>query len=164
MLDLLVDLLRQEGNCVVPASDGVRALELVSLFEPDVVLSDVVMPVMDGIELCRRLKRDPHTAHIPVLLFSGLRQAESDTLEGLTAGADDYLDLPFRHEELLVKLARLAERHRVEKHYREIVEQAADIIYSRDMDGYLTGINDAGARFFGRAVSDLIGTHHRELI
>jgi PAS domain S-box-containing protein len=164
MLDLLVELLRQEGYSVVSASDGARALELVSLLEPDVVLSDVVMPIMNGIELCRRLKQDPHTANIPVLLFSGIRRSEHDTLEGLTAGADDYLDVPFRHEELLVKLARLAERHRVEKHYRGIVEQAADIIYSRDMDGYLTGINDAGARFFGRSLGELIGVHLSDLI
>ena len=69
------------------------------------------------------------------MLISGLRNALEDTIEGLTAGADDYLDVPFRNEELLVKVARLAERRRVEKHYREIVEQAADIIYTRDMDG-----------------------------
>ena len=48
-----------------------------------------------------------------------------------------------------MKVARLVERHRIEKHYREIVEQAADIIYTRDMDGYITSINDAGARFYG---------------
>jgi PAS domain S-box-containing protein len=163
MLDLLVDLLHQEGYYVASARDGRGALEVVSSFEPDVVISDAAMPVMDGIELCRRLKHDPRT-NIPVLLVSGIRPSPSDTLAGLTAGADDYLEVPFRHEELLVKVARLAERHRVERHYREIVEQAVDIIYSRDMEGYLTGINDAGARFFGRTVAELIGTHLNDLI
>ena len=164
MLDLLVEMLRQEGYEVASARDGSRALELMSSFEPDVIISDVVMPVIDGIALCRRLKDDPRTSTIPVLLVSGSRMSDIDTLEGLTAGADDYLDIPFRHEELLVKVARLAERHRVEKHYREIVEQAVDIIYSRDMDGYLTSINDAGARFFGRTVAELVGAHLSELI
>ena len=53
-------------------------------------------------------------------------------IEGLHAGADDYLDLPFRNEELLVKVARLVERHRIEKHYSEIVEQSCRIIFMRD--------------------------------
>lgn len=164
VLDLLVEMLELEGYDVASAADGARAMDLVTAHRPDVVISDVVMPVVDGIELCRRLKRDPVTANIPVLLISGFRSSNDDSLEGLTAGADDYLTVPFRHEELLVKVARLAERYRVEKHYREIVEQAADIIYTRDMDGYLTSINEAGARFYGRGRADLIGTHLSELI
>ena len=118
-------------------------------FSPDIVISDVVMPVMDGIELCRQLKRDARTADIPVLLISGIRKSDEDSLDGLVAGAADYLELPFRHEELLAKVARLTERHRVEKHYKQIVEQAADIIYTRDMQGLVTSINEAGTRFFG---------------
>jgi PAS domain S-box-containing protein len=161
---LLNDLLEQEGYEVVAASDGGRALEVLNSFEPDVVISDVVMPVINGIELCRHIKKDPRTANTPVLLISGLRNAAEDTLEGLTAGADDYLNVPFRNEELLVKVARLAERHRVEQHYRKIVEQAADIIYTRDMDGYVTSINDSGGAFFGRPISEIVGCHLGTLI
>jgi PAS domain-containing protein len=80
-------------------------------------------------------------------------------LEGLTAGADDYLNVPFRNEELLVKVARLAERHRVEKHYRRIVEDAADIIYTRDMDGYITSINTSGGAFFGKPAHETRPQH-----
>ena len=72
--------------------------------------------------------------------------------------------IPFRHEELLVKVARLAERSRVERHYRELVEQAADIIYTRDLDGYITSINSAGARFFGKPVNEILGSHLSTLI
>jgi PAS domain S-box-containing protein len=161
---LLAELIESEGYEVLTASDGGSALEFVSSFQPDVVISDVVMPVLDGIELCRRLKQNPRTADIPVLLLSGLRNAVEDSVAGLTAGADDYLDIPFRNEELLVKVARLAERRRVEKHYREIVEQAADIIYTRDMDGYITSINTSGARFFGKTPGEIVGGHLRELI
>jgi PAS domain S-box-containing protein len=164
ILDLLVDLLSQEGYRVSAATDGSQGLDLAVSFEPDVVLSDVVMPGLDGFELCRRLKGDPRTTNIPILLMSGLRRSDDDGIVGLTAGADDYLDLPFRNDEVLVKVARLVERHRIGKHYREIVEQAADIIYTRDMDGFLTSINPAGARFFGRSTSDLIGKHLNELI
>jgi len=164
VLDLLVDLLTEAGYEVSAASDGSRALDLAVSFAPDAVLSDVVMPELDGLELCRKLKDDPRTTNIPILLMSGLRRSDDDGLVGLYAGADDYLDLPFRNDEVLVKVARLVERHRIGKHYREIVEQAADIIYTRDMNGFLTSINSAGALFFGRSASDLIGKHLSELI
>src|SRR5215813_4493337 len=164
VLDLLVELLEEQGYEVSHAKDGVDALSLVSSFEPDVVISDVVMPGLDGLELCRRLKDDPRTANIPVLLVSGCLNTPEDGIKGLHAGADDYLEIPFRNEELLVKAARLVERHRIEKHYREIVEQAADIIYTRDMDGFITSINVAGARFFGQPASKLVGKHLSNLI
>ncbi|MEP6570200.1 MAG: PAS domain S-box protein [Acidobacteriota bacterium] len=161
---LLTELLENEGYEVVFARDCGRALEILQSFEPDVVVSDVVMPVIGGIELCRRIKEDPRTADVPVILLSGLRQAVEDNLEGLTAGADDYLQIPFRNEELLVKVARLAERRRVEKHYRSLVEDAADIIYTRDMDGNITSINAAGTRFFNRRSEEIIGGHLSNLI
>jgi PAS domain S-box-containing protein len=164
VLNMLVELLELEGYEVSAARDGATALDLLTSCEPDLVVSDVVMPVLDGIELCRRIKQNVRTASIPVLLMSGSRQTSDDSMEGLTAGADDYLNIPFRHEELLVKVARLTERHCVEKHYREIVEQAADMIYTRTMDGYITSINAAGGRFFSRPVSELVGVHLGELI
>src|ERR1044072_9413277 len=164
ILELLVDLLQIEGYEIADATDGAEALELAHSFDPDVVVSDVVMPVVGGLELCRRLKDDPRTTYIPVLLISGFRKADDAGIEGLYAGADDYLDLPFRNEELLVKVARLVERHRIERHCRDIVEQAADIIYARDMDGYITSMNAAGARFFGCAPLEMRGKHLSEFI
>ena len=161
---LLSDLLDFEGYETMCAADGAAALELISTFEPNVVISDVVMPVLDGIKLCRAIKTDPLSANTPVLLISGLRNDPGDSLEGLTAGADDYLSIPFRNEELLIKVARLAERNRVEKHYREIVEQAGDIIYTRDMEGFITSINAAGARFFSKPASEIVGAHLSSLI
>ncbi len=164
ILDLLVELLELEGYEVASASDGAEAFDLAHSFDPDVVVSDVVMPNVGGLELCRQLKEDQRTAYVPVLLISGIRKSDDAGMEGLYAGADDYLNLPFRNEELLVKVARLVERHRIERHYREIVEQAADIIYTRDMDGYITSINAAGARFFGRSPLEMRGRHLSELV
>jgi PAS domain S-box-containing protein len=163
MLDLLVELLQQEDYDVSSTGDGESALELIYASEPDVVVSDVVMPGLDGLELCRRLKQDARSIHIPVLLISGVRKAKEHSLDGLTAGADDYLDVPFRNEEFLVKVARLSERHRVERHYRQIVEEAVDIIYTRDMLGHITSINEAGATLFGKSSIALVGTHLTEL-
>ncbi len=161
---LLTELLEAESYEVASVGDGGSALEIIGSFEPDVVISDVVMPVIDGIELCRRIKTEPQTANIPVLLISGLRNAMEDSIEGLTAGADDYLGIPFRNEELLVKVARLTERCRIETHYRELVEQAADIIYTRNLHGYITSINAAGARFFGKSPDQIVGCHLSKLI
>src|SRR5436305_14113859 len=115
ILDLLVDLLEAEGYEIATAADGAEAIELAHSFDPHIVVSDVVMPNVGGLELCRRLKADPVTAHVPVLLISGLITSDDAGIEGLHAGADDYLDLPFRNEELLVKVARLVERHRLQK-------------------------------------------------
>src|SRR5215216_2342245 len=149
ILDLLVDLLELEGYLVTTAADGAQALDLALSFEPNIVVSDVVMPVVGGLELCRRLKEDPRTTDIPVLLISGLITSNDAGIEGLQAGADDYLDLPFRNEELLVKVARLVERHRAQKHYREIFENANDIIYTHDLKGNFTSLNRSGERITG---------------
>src|SRR5207244_691317 len=110
----------------------------------------------DGMELCRCLKSNTATSDTPVLLVSAIRKEEIDFSEGFAAGADEYIEIPFRHEELLVKVARLSERNRVERRYHDIVENAADIIYTGGMDGVVTSINEAGARFFGLPASELI--------
>ena len=135
ILDLLVELLELEGYEVSTATDGAEAIDLALSFGPDIVVSDVVMPVVGGLELCRRLKEDPRTAYVPVLLISGRIASDEADIEGLNAGADDYLDLPFRNEELLVKVARLVERHRIgkalmesEERYRRLVERSPDAI------------------------------------
>ena len=122
-LDLLRDLLEPEGHKVFVAQDGQGALDLTRSLQVEIVISDVVMPHIDGMELCRLLKKNPHTAAIPVLLASGIRKEEAALLEGFEAGADDYLEIPFRHEELLVKVARLIERfeRRVEAENRIVV-------------------------------------------
>ena len=156
VLELLADLLKLEGYEVATASDGAEGCDLVHSFGPDVVLSDVVMPRVNGLELCRRVKQDPRTASIPVMLISGLRKADDAGIEGLHAGADDYIDLPFRNEELLVKVDRLVERHRTsaalrdsEERYRELFQNANDIIYTHDLQGNFTSLNRSGERITG---------------
>lgn len=155
-LDLLVELLEPEGYKVFAAQSARRGLEIAAAVRIDIVICDVVMPEMNGLEFCRVLKRDPLTSTTPILLASAIRKDDAAHLEGFAAGADDYIEIPFRHEQLLVKVARLIERHRVERRYRDIVEQAVDIIYTLDVNGRLTSINEAGARFFGRPAFDLI--------
>jgi len=163
-LDLIIDLLEPQGYKIIPAMNAQQALEITAVIRADVVITDVVMPGMDGIELCRRLKADRETSETPVLLVSAIRKTDADLSEGFSAGADEYIEIPFRHEELLVKVARMAERHRVERRYRELVDDAPDIIYTRDMAGLITSINNAGVRFFGRPARELIGKHLGQLV
>ena len=164
ILDLLVDLLKLEGYEVASAADGSEAIDLALSFNPDIVVSDVVMPNVGGLELCRRLKEDPRTAYVPVLLISGLVTSDEAGIEGLHAGADDYLDLPFRNEELLVKVARLVERHRIgkelkesEERYRHLVELSPDAIVVHH-DEKFTYVNPAAVRLWGASsAEELIG-------
>src|SRR5215212_5723551 len=164
ILDLLVELLQLEGYDVATAADGAEAIDLAISFDPDVVVSDVVMPVLGGLELCRRLKDDPRTAYTPVLLISGRIPSDDAGIEGIHAGADDYLDLPFRNEELLLKVARLVERHRMEKalkeseeRYRRLVELSPDAIVVHQ-EGKFTYLNPAALELWGATTpNDLIG-------
>jgi PAS domain S-box-containing protein len=170
ILDLLADLLESEGYEISTATDGAAAINLVQSFDPDIVVSDVVMPNIGGLELCRRIKADPRTAQLPVLLISGLITSDVAGIEGLHAGADDYLDLPFRNEELLVKVARLVERQRLQKHYSELFENANDIIYTHDLKGNFTSLNRSGERITGYSrdeavtmnIADVIAPEHLE--
>lgn len=88
------------------AQNGQEALNIVAENEIDLILSDVDMPVMNGIELCTNLQEDESASHIPFLFVSG-RVEESDRLQGLSKGAIDYITKPFNQEELLIKLCSL---------------------------------------------------------
>ena len=163
-LEMLTVMLEHHGYKVVSTLEARHALVLARVEQPDIIVCDVVMPGMSGLDLCRRLKQDKLTAMIPILLISGLREGSENRLLGLAEGADDYLEMPGGLNELPVKVARLAERHRVERHYRDLVEQTLDIIYTSDIEGRITSINEAGSRFFGRPVEELIGVPLHRLI
>jgi ligand-binding sensor domain-containing protein/signal transduction histidine kinase/DNA-binding response OmpR family regulator len=88
------------------AADGKEGLDIARKLIPDIILTDVMMPVMDGIELCKRLKKDERTSHIPVLMLTALTSKEN-TLDGLSSGADDYIVKPFDIAILRTKIENL---------------------------------------------------------
>jgi PAS domain S-box-containing protein len=153
-------VLQQAGYRVLTADDGLEGLELARRELPALIISDVTMPHLDGIELCRRLREDSRLSLTPILLISAHRKDTESALEGLKAGADEYLEAPFDPPRLVAQVARLLERARVEAHYRDIVEQANDIIYTHDLDGRLTSLNAAGLLFSRHGqLEELIGRH-----
>jgi len=109
------------------AEDGQAGLEAALDLLPDLVVSDIMMPKMDGVELCRRLKTDERTSHIPVILLTA-RAAEEGKLEGLETGADDYIIKPFDMRELQARTRNLIElRKTLQEKYRRrcVLEPAA---------------------------------------
>jgi signal transduction histidine kinase len=116
---LLRDLLESQGHEVAEAVDGVEALQRVAETAPDVVLLDVGMPGIDGFEVCRRLKAEPATATIPVLLVTALSQRDQRLL-GIGAGANDYITKPIDRSDLSLRVRNAI---RMRQLYMEIEEQ-----------------------------------------
>ncbi len=105
---------------VVSAVNGQEGVELATQQIPDLVVTDVMMPVMNGYEVCRFLKNDERTSHVPVIMLTAKVGFES-RLEGLEQGADAYLAKPFHREELLLQIRNLLEtRRRLQRHYRSV--------------------------------------------
>ena len=109
--------LHSEYYEVLTANNGAKALEVVKTQAPDIVLLDVMMPGMDGFEVCRRIKADPETTHIPVVMVTALTDA-SDRVKGLEAGADDFLTKPAKDVVLFARIRSLVRMKRAGDEWR----------------------------------------------
>jgi two-component system, OmpR family, response regulator MprA len=104
--DVLRRSLRQEGHEVRTAADGVEALDATEEFIPDLVVLDLGLPRLDGVEVCRRIRSE---SDVPILILTA-RSGTEDRVEGLDSGADDYLVKPFERSELLARIRALMRR------------------------------------------------------
>lgn len=104
--EMITSLLRGVGLQVDTAGDGVEALEHLQGPLPDVIVLDIVMPRMNGYELCRKLKADPSTQHVPVVLCSS-KGEEFDRYWGMKQGADAYITKPFRPDDMISTVRQL---------------------------------------------------------
>jgi DNA-binding response OmpR family regulator len=111
MLDLVTRALEQEGHTVIPASSGIEAVEVAKRRPLDLVILDIIMPGMDGIQVCKIMREDPGLASVPILFLTAKGMIE-DKLAAFDAGGDDYLTKPFDLRELLARVQVLIRRSR----------------------------------------------------
>src|SRR2546423_9847655 len=109
----LIELVRynldKEGFDVVAASDGTSGLDIATRHKPNLVVLDLMMPGMDGLEVCRRMRADERTRRIPVIMLTA-KAAEADRVVGLEMGADDYVTKPFSPRELIARVKAVLRR------------------------------------------------------
>jgi adenylate cyclase len=117
---LLEAVLSPKGFRVAAASSGEQALDVLSKEHPDVVVLDILMPGMDGYEVCRRIRQDPGTAFLPVIMITA--SGEEEKIRAIEAGADDFVSKPFDQAELLARVRSLV---RI-KRYHDTIEHQAD--------------------------------------
>jgi PAS domain S-box-containing protein len=120
ILEALRELLAMQGYNLAFASDGFEALEAAAKLLPDLILLDVMMPDLDGFEVCRRLRADPRLAQVPVVMLTALNDGDS-RLRGIEAGADEFLSKPFDPAELLARVRTITRLNR----YRRLLEERA---------------------------------------
>ena len=109
VLKLLSHLLKSEDYLVVTAKNGIEALKLASTERPNLIVTDYMMPEMDGVALIKKLKSQMSTRFIPIIMLTAKNEEESE-VEGLDAGADDYLTKPVARKRFLARVARLLNR------------------------------------------------------
>jgi signal transduction histidine kinase len=168
MRDYVTGLLCDRGWSVEPCANGLEALEAARVTSPDIVVTDVMMPGLDGFGLLRALRADPQTREIPVIMLSA-RAGEEPRIEGLDAGADDYLVKPFSAHELVARIrahVRLARARaeaadqirRAKQRLSVLVEQApVAVAVLRGPKHVFEIANDFYSRAVGRSASTLIG-------
>jgi PAS domain S-box-containing protein len=143
---------------VSAVSDGHGALAAARADRPDLIVSDVMMPGMDGLELVAALRADPRTASVPVMLLSA-RAGEEAAIEGLTAGADDYLVKPFSADELRARVRATIDLSKLRNHHAEwrhaMINSLQEGFFVTDENGAIIETNKAFTHILGYSADDL---------
>jgi adenylate cyclase len=174
-LRLLDAVLSPRGYRVIRASSGEQALELLPSSSPDLVLLDVVMPGIDGYEVCRRIRSAPETAFLPVVMITA--SGNQEKTRAIEAGADDFVSKPFDQSELLARVASLV---RIKRYHDTITRQAAELAqWNAELEARVTTQLEELQRmnrlrrFLSPQVAELVinsgddsvlGSHRREIV
>jgi adenylate cyclase len=174
-LRLLDAVLSPRGYRVVPASSGEQALELLPSSGADLVLLDIVMPGIDGYEVCRRIRSAPETAFLPVVMITA--SGHQEKTRAIEAGADDFVSKPFDQSELLARVASLA---RIKRYHDTITRQAVELAqWNAELEARVnTQLEELQRmnrlrRFLSPQVAELVinsgddsvlGSHRREIV
>ena len=165
--EMMAGVLKARGYSVYIALDGQQALEQVREMHPDLVVSDILMPGVDGYDLCRRLRSAPETALLPVILVTSL-DAQSERIKGLEAGADDFLSKPVNWEELFARVRSLLRVKALQDELKDVNAKLAERV--RDQVAQLERLSRL-KRFFSKPVAEaivaggegLLEPHRREI-
>ncbi len=176
-LDVLRNVLEQQGYRVAVTSSGRMALRIVNRVNPDLILLDVMMPEMDGMEVCRRLKQTPKTSHIPIIFVTAKDDIEN-IVQGFQLGAVDYIRKPFQVEEICarvdtqVKVKKLLEEQKrlimglrsSEEQFNLISAYSPTAVFHADKDGCIVYTNERWRKIFNLSVEDSLGFGWIELV
>ena len=128
------------GYAVLAAKNGIEALEICEQEKPDLIILDIMLPRIDGWEVCRRLKQNPHTRTIPIIMLSALSEVD-DKLKGFNLGTDDYVTKPFSPRELVVRVKRVLARS---ENKNSIPKTIRIGLLEIDMEDFLVKRNNQG--------------------
>ncbi len=159
-LQVVGTMLRNEGYDVMPAGSGAQALERVRMRLPDLILLDLMMPEMDGLEVCRRLKTDPATRQIPIIFLTASNEMEH-LVKGFEAGAVDYVTKPFNGAELLARVRTHLELKLARERLREMNDEKNEFmgIAAHDLRNPLSAIKG----YAEMVMEDAQDLKHREI-
>ena len=157
LIDFIKSAFCKSFNQIFTAPDGEKALEIVRKHQPDIVISDVMMPRMNGYELCRQIKEDISISHIPVILLTA-RNDDASRLQGYKTGADAYLVKPFEEEILLeVIRGRLRNREQMKARYlnRGLLPPPEEVTFSQIDEAFLLKTNELITEHLGNPDLDI---------
>lgn len=169
VLFAMAHLLKGEGFRVSEARDGAECLKLAKSTQPDLVLLDVMLPDVNGVELCRRIKADPDTNQLFVVLLSSIEVSSDSQVTGLAAGADGYIARPIENRELVarvqamlrIRLAEAALRRAHDDLEKRVAERTSELSRANEalkaLSLRLTDVQEAERRFLARELHDEIG-------
>ncbi len=129
-ISVLFNFLKESGYKVFVSKDSRRAIQTVESILPDLILLDIMMPGLDGFEVCRILKSQPNTCEIPIIFMTALAETV-DKVKGFQLGAADYITKPFHQEEVLVRINAHLSLHQLKKKLQEQNQQLQEEIYFR---------------------------------
>lgn len=166
-VELLRKRFRADGYDTIEAFDGEEALGKVAEGRPDLVILDVMMPKLDGFGVCRRLRENPATRHLPVLMLTA-KSETPDKVQGLDIGADDYITKPFDYKELAARVRSLlskktASREMAEKEKTEALNHMVDEV-SHEVRNPLVAIGGFARRMLRNMGEDDKNRHYLEII
>ncbi len=130
ILDFLSYNLKKEGFEVVTASNGVDAVRIANLTRPNLIILDIMMPEMDGIEVCRQLRKQPHFQNT-IMTFLTAREEDIMQIQALDVGGDDYITKPIKPQVLISRVKALLRRNKTEEENDDHIIRVSDLVIDR---------------------------------